>query len=337
MSKHSTSAISVSSASISDLLQSCEHLALVAPDALLAHQLPTKDDPTRRVPERKLINLWEDIAQHTHAPETGLIIGSRINPSTKGILASWVSQCGTLREALSVFQQNIALMNPSEHWLIEENESYCELTFEIDTRKGYPIMAIERSMSALVAWGRILSGTGLAIKQACFAFDQPTYLSAYTPIFGEGLQFNYPKNTLRFDSHWLDTPITSANPLLKSMMENEAAKLIKTLDTHHPVSAKVKQLITDSLARQLVSSEQVSAAMSMSRQTLYRKLKQENTDFKTLLNEARKAKAAELLALGKENMLSISLSLGFKEPSSFYKAFKRWYGMPVKSFIAKKN
>jgi AraC-like DNA-binding protein len=66
--------------------------------------------------------------------------------------------------------------------------------------------------------------------------------------------------------------------------------------------------------------------LNISRQTLYRELKKQNTDFKSLFESIRKEQALLLLSSGKETIDSISLKLGYKDNSSFHKAFKRWYG-----------
>jgi AraC-like DNA-binding protein len=336
MDKRGLAMPTVSSASVRDLLETCERLSLIEPSVLrdLNNQLPSLNDPALRIAEHDLIDLWQTIERKTMAKDAGLIIGMQINPATKGVLASWVSQCATINEALKVFLDNIVLMNPSERWTLEESNSRCILSFDIAAQKGYPIMAIERSMSAMVAWGRSLSGTSLPMQQASFSFSKPTYFPKYASIFGHDIAFNAPSNSVSFDSAILNQPVTSANPLLKSMIETKASALIRTLDTHRPVSSKVKQLIAASLPHKVPGTEQVSATMAMSRQTLYRRLKQEGTDYKTLLDEVRKEKAAQLLKQGNENILSIGLSLGFKEPSSFYKAFKRWYGVSVKEYLA---
>jgi len=336
MDKQEVASPTVSSASVRDLLETCERLSLIEPSVLrdIKNQLPNLNDPALRIAEHELISLWKTIEKKATAKDAGLIIGMQINPEAKGVLASWVSQCATMNEALKVFLDNIVLMNPSERWTLEESNSRCMLTFDIAAQKGYPIMAIERSMSAMVAWGRSLSGTSLPIQKASFSFSRPTYFPQYASIFGHDVVFNASSNSVSFDSAILDQPVTSANPLLKSMIETKATALIRTLDTHRPVSTKVKQLIAASLSHQVAGIEQVSATMAISRQTLYRRLKQEGTDYKTLLDEVRKEKAAQLLKQGNENILSIGLSLGFKEPSSFYKAFKRWYGVSVKEYLA---
>ena len=324
----------VSSSSVLDLLDSCDALGIEhneSPKLVREHLL----NPEARIEEAQVIALWNEIANNSELPHIGLLIGQRINPSAKGLLASWVSQCETLGEAFKIFQQNIRLMSPSEQWHMQAMNGFTQLTLIFADNKVYPIAAIERSMSALLTWGRALTGENLQSKKVTFDFATPSYVDQYQRIFGEEVQFNQGENRLLLDTSLLDLPIKSANPLLKKMIQEKAKEVFDELNKNTSLSQKVKSFMQNNLSNQKSNMDSVSQVLCMSRQTLYRKLKEEGTDFKTLLNEVRKTQAIDLLTSDKANILHISLQLGFKESSSFYKAFHRWYGMTPSEYLIK--
>jgi len=317
-----------------DLLDSCDALGIEhheSPTLVREHLL----DPEARIEETQVISLWNEIASNSDLPHVGLLIGQRINPAAKGLLASWVSQCETLGEAFKIFQQNIPLMSPSEQWHMQTIDGFTQLTLIFADNKSYPIAAIERSMSALLTWGRALTGENLQPEKVTFDFAIPSYVDQYQRIFGEEVQFHQGGNSLLLDTRLLDLPIKSANPLLKKMIQEKAKEAIDELNQDSSFSQQVKSLIQNNLSNQKSNIDSVSQELCMSRQTLYRKLKEEGTDFKTLLNEVRKTQAIELLVSDKANILHISLQLGFKESSSFYKAFHRWYSMTPNEYLIK--
>jgi len=326
----------VSSSSVLDLLDSCDALGVKhneSPKLVREHLL----DPEARIEEAQAIRLWNEIVNNSESPHIGLLIGQRINPSAKGLLASWVSQCEALGEAFSVFQKNIPLMSPSEQWQMKSMNGFTQLTLIFDDKKGYPIAAIERSMSALLTWGEALTGEDLQPKKVTFEFAVPDHVDQYKLMFGESVQFNQSENSLLLDTRLLDLPIKSANPLLKKMIQEKAKEAFDELNQDSSLRQQVKSLIQINLSNQKSNIDSVSQELCMSRQTLYRKLKEEGTDFKKLLNEVRKTQAIELLVSDKANILHISLQLGFKESSSFYKAFHRWYGMTPSEYLIKMN
>ena len=70
----------------------------------------------------------------------------------------------------------------------------------------------------------------------------------------------------------------------------------------------------------------------MSTRTLQRRLQDENTSFQQLLDETRRELAMQFLRQKRMTLLEIAYLLGFADPSNFFRAFKRWFGMPPGQF-----
>lgn len=325
----------VSSSAARDVYLACKKLALLTPEEENELQLSEGifESPEHRLPETTLIALWRRLAQQDLEPDIALTIGQTIAPESKGLLASWVSQANTLAEALEVFFENIALMNPSESWVIHHKGSQTILELDHTRLSAYPAGASERSMAAMVSWARVLSANPFPIIQASFVFPEPAYTEVFESIFGENVLFNAKANTLNFERQLLDLPITSSNHLLKSLMEDKAKTALAQL-SEQSTAKKVEVLIQHALNEgETITIEQTCKVLAKSRQTLYRQLKQDGTDFQTLYNQARKAHALRLLGQPYANISTISLQLGFKDSSSFYKAFRRWTGMTPSAYI----
>ena len=331
---------SVSIAAAIDLIQLC--LA----DNILTHQdleqlnisLGRLTELTDRIPEADFIALWQKVAQHKKSQDIGLRVGQIINPNAKGLLASWISQASSLKEALNIFIEHIPLMNASEHWLLSESENTCALTFSFTQDKGYPNLAIERSMSSIIAWAELLSGKKIEILKAEFTFPQPQSLEIFHSTFGRNISFNCHKNCLIFNNKALAMPIMSSNHLLKDIIKSKAKLALQDLNSATSIDQKVSLLLKELINNQQpISVTIISDRLNMSRQTLYRELKEHNTDFKSLFDSIRKEQAAMLLRSQTESIDTISIKLGYKDNSSFYKAFKRWYGQPPALYRRKFN
>ena len=70
--------------------------------------------------------------------------------------------------------------------------------------------------------------------------------------------------------------------------------------------------------------ERVARALGCSRQTLYRRLKAEGVTFEQLLDDLRRRLALELVR--KVPVKQAAWRLGFADPASFSRAYKRWTG-----------
>ena len=78
--------------------------------------------------------------------------------------------------------------------------------------------------------------------------------------------------------------------------------------------------------------EAVARALGLSRQTLYRRLKAEDTTFEELLDGVRKRLALRLVGRDGLSVKESAWRLGFSDPSAFSRAFKRWTGKSPKDF-----
>ncbi|NOI23417.1 AraC family transcriptional regulator [Vibrio mediterranei] len=304
---------------------------------LKAIQNGAKLSPSDRLPESQMVALWSLLEQHHPSPDIGLIIGRTISPESKGVLASWVSQFATLRDAFNTFQSNILLMNASECWRVEDDGQQCRLTLSIESLHNYPRAAIERSMSAMVTWARMLSAQSFPLTKAKFGYLAPTYVDKYQPIFGEVIEFNCSDHQLIFESKWLNLPIVTSSEYLKTMMAKTAQSHLETLTKTQPVQQQVRTIVVNGLENgELLSVDKVAQQLHTSRQTLYRKLEKEHTSFQSILDDTRKQFAVRWLTqTPPPSVTELSYRLGFKDTSSFYKAFKRWYQVSPKAYLSR--
>jgi AraC-like DNA-binding protein len=88
----------------------------------------------------------------------------------------------------------------------------------------------------------------------------------------------------------------------------------------------VEQRLEPMLERGAVRIEAVARALGCSRQTLYRRLKEEGTTFAALLDGLRRRLALHYLREQGLSVKETAYRLGFSEPAAFSRAYKRWTG-----------
>jgi AraC-like DNA-binding protein len=108
------------------------------------------------------------------------------------------------------------------------------------------------------------------------------------------------------------------------------------LPNSHRACDAVFHVIDAMLGSGSVGIARVAAASGMSERTLQRQLSEEGTDFSTLLEEARKARAMAWLDQGSMPISEIAAALGYANPPAFTRAFRRWTGQAPIAF-AKRN
>jgi AraC-like DNA-binding protein len=72
--------------------------------------------------------------------------------------------------------------------------------------------------------------------------------------------------------------------------------------------------------------DSVATQLAISPRTLQRKLESEGTSFGEILDDSRQRAALEYLSRPEMSISETAFMLGFSEPSTFYRAFRRWTG-----------
>ena len=80
------------------------------------------------------------------------------------------------------------------------------------------------------------------------------------------------------------------------------------------------------------NQQQIAEALHVSNRTLQRKLKDEGTSFMDLLQDTRLQLARKYLRHPNRSVVETAYLLGFSEPSTFSRAFKRWTGTAPADF-----
>ena len=89
----------------------------------------------------------------------------------------------------------------------------------------------------------------------------------------------------------------------------------------------VEKAIEPMLESGEVSIDRVARELGMSRQTLYRRLKDEGVTFEEILEAKRRQLAIRYLGLHRLSVKAVAYKLGFSDPAAFSRAFKRWTGV----------
>ena len=277
----------------------------------------------QRVPETDLLSLWEIATSYKTRPSLGLDIGQSVNVNAKGLLANWLSCCDTLKQAFTIFHENIALLNESESWSFKEQSQRVKFSFAFKSKYTYPVMATERSMVALIAWAEHFTSSKLNVHSAKFVFDKPGYYAKYEKIFGSNIQFNADENSIELLASELDKTIQSSNPYLRELIAERSGSVPFKAEPATQIQTKVKSLLRTDIMTYCHLDAQLRM-LHMSKATLYRKLREEGTTFSELVLQERKAILSKIQKVHTHSSNEQSSeALGFKDVSSFYKFLKK--------------
>src|SRR5881227_1053499 len=163
-------------------------------------------------------------------------------------------------------------------------------------------------------------------KAIRFTHAEPSYRAEYDRIFGVPLFFGSHMNALLIDEAILNMKLPRTNPYLSEIMSARADELLKSLERSKTLRGRVENLLVPVLHTGEATVEMIASKLGLSRQTLFRKLKAEGVTFEQVLDELRHQLALYYLNGKKVSVNQTAYLVGFSEPASFSRAFKRWTG-----------
>lgn len=193
------------------------------------------------------------------------------------------------------------------------------------------------SLGLLVAAHRVITWATrrpLILHRVELPHARPVGHRGYQMMFGATPLFDAASAALVFDADALTRSFVRGQDDIERFLEDAPANLIAECDFYASVSAQVRRIIEGRLGKSSCTSDQIAAGIAMSRPTLWRRLRDENTSISQIRDQVLRDAAVASLARGDETVAQLSRRLGFSEPSAFSRAFRRWTGRSPRNYQA---
>jgi AraC-like DNA-binding protein len=294
-------------------------------------------DPDARYPMAKTVKLWNVAADRTGDPCFGLRVAQQWHPTTWHALGyAWLAS-GTLEDALSRFVRYSSMISTSGVFSLEERPSGFRLTVRAQKSEVNRPDAVQDAVLAnIVQMCRVSYGDDFMPLRVFFSHLGQGCRRERAEFFGSPIEYGCEANGIDFDKDSLRKPLPSANASLAHANEKIIAEYLPRLDIGTAAS-RVKTMLINLLPSGEATEEDVAASMNLSRSSLQRRLRQEGTTYRAILQEVRCDLAEKMLLDGRKTLNEVSFLLGFADLSAFSRAFKRWTGLSPTAYRAAKT
>ena len=171
---------------------------------------------------------------------------------------------------------------------------------------------------------RGLCGAEWVPTEVRLARREPADTRPYRTHFKAPVVFDAQENLLLFPSRWLERPVPGADPQLLKI----PAATRRGTRQRGPAHARAAPAPDDpgALSYRDCSAHRIAAMLSIHRRTLNRRLKDDGTSFRAIVESVRHEVACQLLANTRLPLNEIATALDYADPSVFTRAFRRWSG-----------
>lgn len=282
-------------------------------------------DPDARVPVIKSLKLWQLLAAAVPDPDIGLEVGNRYMVKETGIVGYAMLHSIHLLGALHRVERYAKLLNQNaEPYLVPGSKTWLLTTASRPLLDGFrPV--VDEGVTAILTLLRELGQFRLEPIRIEYSYSKPADLNAHRRLTGADLVFDKEFPALLFRDHDLRSELATKNPDLTRYLDELAEIHLEALPRASTMQQRLRQALWPHLSEGSPSVAAVATELAVSPRTLQRRLREENTSFKQVLEELRKEKALLLLQDPMLTIYEVGFLLGYSEPSAFYRAFKRWH------------
>lgn len=291
-------------------------------------------DPETRLPGEILPTIWNILGEAYPGQAISLEMASVAPLSALGPIAQLMRYAENFRAALEAFVCYRTLLS-DQLWLdlVESNsEAYLRLYHPLDVLdRG---LAAESTIALIRQQVQQAIGKEDALVRVEFAHQPHSSFKVYEAFFGVPVCFQQPYNALVFRREALDIPAKQGDVYLFKYVQGNLDLLHDRWGLSNTSSPLA--VIHDTIARKAefyqYSAEGIAQDMNMSLRSLQRLAKDHGCTIRQLLENARKAKAQQLLRDTTLSADAIAMQLGYSDDRAFRRAFKRWTGQTLTQF-----
>ncbi len=205
-----------------------------------------------------------------------------------------------------------------------------QLTPQVDFGPTLPFY-VEYFYAILFSFGKFCLGETQLPLIFEFSYPAPENTEHYTRHFSNNLRFEQEENRVLIPHTLLKQPLIFSNKEVARTKDHNCRSIIHDLQSQVSIAQRAKQLIATAKFEDLCL-EHLSGILHLSPRSLRRHLKNEDLQFKALVDARKQAIALELVKANKLPLCKVAAQLGYQDLSSFSRAFKRWHGQSPKFY-----
>ncbi len=257
--------------------------------------------------------------------DLGLMLGQRATMENAGPLRLLVFNSRTAGEAVENYVRYAGLWYHGVVLTLTRDRGYATLALSADG--GFPGRdhMLTWMLAATVKHLEAIFPRSWRPSQVHIAYRRPKHAEHYARFFRAPVLYDQPRHAVVFPESALDQVRPGSQPMLDTFLRQYLGEL--EAKERPDFVSRVKHVIESLLASGECSVVRVAGMFAMHRVTLHRYLREQGTTFEDLLDEARRSLAARMLEQTDLPVGEIASALGYRTPTSFVRAFKRWNGV----------
>lgn len=281
--------------------------------------------PEARISHERWLGLLEAARNATGNPHFALHAAALPVPGLLHVLGHLAGSAKTAGDAYAVAARYLRVLHEGMSLALDRDADRVACRLVTATGLRFPPIATEFFLAKWVCYGRKIFGdVEIDLSEVRFTHPAPNDCDEYLRVFRSKVIFGADCNALVGPASILDLPMADADSVLASMLEEKVERLLAQFSSHPPTTRRVREWLVARLQGGDPTMSGLANDLHMSERTLRRRLYEEETTFKRILDQVRRELAIGYVQDGTLSTGEIAFLLRYSEPSAFQRAFKRW-------------
>ncbi|MGS7254074.1 AraC family transcriptional regulator [Pseudomonas sp. SK] len=190
-------------------------------------------------------------------------------------------------------------------------------------RRAFTYFTFWMIVHGLACW---LAGRRIPILAIDLRCSEPPFCDDYRVMFSENLQFQRPRTRMIIAADSLDLPIRRTPEELQRFLAEAPGNILVKYRDPASFARRLRHDLLHQAPGQWPDGDSLARQLCLSPSTLRRRLAEEGQTYQGLKDSVRRELAIAWLSGEEAGLGEIAERLGFADNSSFYKAFRKWFG-----------
>ena len=308
-----------------------DRAALLRAAGTSAEQL---QDPDARLPLDRYLDLWAEVRRQLPDAPVEVACARAESAADFGLVGYLAQQSPDLGRALEVLVRYQRLFHDGIGTALEREGEVVRAVFPLSPRVRAIAPIAASCAASLVAGVRLLVGPWWTPARVELPHPEPKHSGALRDFAGAPVIYGQPRCLVELPAGDLALPLLAPDRALAVWLGAQAEATLARLGEVQPMSEAVARRLVELLPRGQGTQQAIARALGIGDRTLQRRLAAEGTTFAALLERSRRQLAEGFLKDPRLSASEVALLLGYADPSTFFRAFKRWTGRTPQQFRA---
>lgn len=294
-------------------------------NASLPASLLTEND--ERLDVSAIHRLFEQAERKLGDPAMGIRIGQQILLPDIAPLGDALHYYRDGWQALKVLEQYWPLLTEAQQVTIHLQDEYVAVRCAANGDAPLHTMQTHAVLSGFLRLADVALGVQASEDVHVHLRENTAHTELFSALLKAPVTASREHDQVLFPAHILDTLNPNHDDERFQQALIHCDKTLNSLRDHHLIDL-IRERLRHQLEEGHYDQQALANSLNMSVRNLQRRLNAHHTRFRDLLDQVRAELAEQLVRYSEAGFAEIAQQLGYEDPSSFNKAFKRWLGLP---------